>query len=160
MGSDSLTVRSATLADVPIIIAHRHEMFAEMQRGTPGQLRAMDRAFRPWIERALHSGIYLGWFVADRDRVAAGAGLLLEDWPATPMDQSARRGYILNVYTHPDYRRRGLARKLMRTILDYCRLHDIRIVSLHASAAGRALYESLGFRPTNEMRLNLAEENG
>jgi hypothetical protein len=29
------------------------------------------------------------------------------------------------------------------------------MVSLHASDFGRPLYESLGFRPTNEMRLKL-----
>jgi GNAT superfamily N-acetyltransferase len=67
----------------------------------------------------------------------------------------APRANILNVYTHPPHRRRGLARELIVTALDWCREHGIRAVILHASRDGRALYESLGFEPTNEMRLML-----
>ncbi|MBI3742580.1 MAG: GNAT family N-acetyltransferase, partial [Chloroflexi bacterium] len=52
-------------------------------------------------------------------------------------------------------RRKRLARKLTTTILDWCRANNIRTVILHASDDGRALYESLGFKPTNEMRLEI-----
>jgi predicted GNAT family acetyltransferase len=62
---------------------------------------------------------------------------------------------IVNVYTEPDHRRRGLARRLMVTMLDWLRQEGYGTVSLHASDYGRALYESLGFRATNEMRLQL-----
>ncbi len=60
---------------------------------------------------------------------------------------------MLNVYTRPDQRRQGLARRLMEVVLDSCRTLGIRTIILHASEAGRPLYEALGFEPTNEMRL-------
>lgn len=43
----------------------------------------------------------------------------------------------------------------MQTMIDWCRHEGFTHVSLHASADGRSLYESLGFEPSNEMRLNL-----
>jgi hypothetical protein len=43
----------------------------------------------------------------------------------------------------------------MEAALDWGRTHGIRAVILHASSEGRPLYEKLGFRPTNEMRLML-----
>ena len=43
----------------------------------------------------------------------------------------------------------------MESALEWCREHRIRAVILHSSKDGRALYEKLGFRPTNEMRLTL-----
>jgi ribosomal protein S18 acetylase RimI-like enzyme len=67
----------------------------------------------------------------------------------------ARRGNILNVYTRPDCRRQGLARRLTGAAVEWCRSHGIATVILHASDDGRALYRSLGFQPTNEMRLTL-----
>jgi len=76
------------------------------------------------------------------------------DWPAH-MLVASRRGNILNVYTEPEFRRRGLSRWLMQSVLDWCRANHIDLVILHASPEGRALYASLGFRPTNEMRLLL-----
>jgi len=38
-------------------------------------------------------------------------------------------------------------------MLDECRAQGLKRVSLHASPAGQSIYETLGFKPTNEMRL-------
>ncbi len=77
------------------------------------------------------------------------------DWPPHMIGPGARRGNILNVYTEPRSRRLGLARRLMETALDWCRDNGIRAVILHASPEGRPLYESLGFKSTNEMRVEI-----
>jgi ribosomal protein S18 acetylase RimI-like enzyme len=131
-------------------------MFEDMKYDTLADLDAMDARFEPWVADKLAREEYLGWFVTNtQDAVVAGAGLWIVEWPATPLDQSKKRAYVMDVYTHPAYRRKGLARRLMMTILDYCREHWFRVIDLHASNEGRLLYESLGFRQTNEMRLKL-----
>ena len=60
---------------------------------------------------------------------------------------------ILNVYTEPEFRRQGVARRIMETILHWIRARGLRSAHLHASDEGRVLYEKLGFVATNEMRL-------
>ena len=59
------------------------------------------------------------------------------------------------MYTEPHVRRQGLARRILQIMMDWCRANGFASVSLHASTAARPLYESLGFLPTNEMRLPL-----
>jgi len=153
-------IRRATVDDVAILTRFRRAMFQDMGKGTPEALDAADIKFIPWAVRKLASGEYLGWLVVTpQDEVIAGVGLWLIDWPPGSIDQSDYRGYIYNVYTCPNYRRRGLARKLVETALDYCRENEIKIVALHASEQGRSLYESLGFKPTNEMRLQIPNPN-
>jgi hypothetical protein len=49
----------------------------------------------------------------------------------------------------------GLARQLMLLMIQWLKEQGFSSVSLHASDAGRHLYETLGFIPTNEMRLRL-----
>ncbi len=44
----------------------------------------------------------------------------------------------------------------MEVMLGWCRDEGFRAVTLDASEDGRALYESLGFRPTPQMRLDLS----
>jgi GNAT superfamily N-acetyltransferase len=61
--------------------------------------------------------------------------------------------YLWNVYTYPEFRKRGLARLLTQRAIAYCRQHGHKILWLHASEFGRPLYESLGFESTNEMKL-------
>ena len=76
-------------------------------------------------------------------------------WPSHPSDPQPRRATILNLYTEIDYRRQGLAKRLMRMMIEWCRREGFAWVSLHASEEGKRLYVALGFKPTNEMRLTL-----
>jgi len=110
------------------------------------------RASKPWIARMIAEGKYLGWITAHEALPIASAGLLILDWPPHPLDPGGEtRAYLLNVFVEEEYRRRGLARALLETCVAEARRRSIRVVSLHASAEGRPLYEHLGFRPTNEM---------
>src|SRR5262249_10945725 len=84
-----------------------------------------------------------------------GGGGWVMDWPPHTLHLEPRGGYILNVYVAPDFRRRGLARMLTLAALDWCRANGIGYVALHASEAGRPVYDGLGFKPTNEMSLPL-----
>ncbi len=150
-----LQIRPATLADAGIITSHRRRMFGDMGEPDQAKLDAMCAAFRPWLERKMASGEYLAWLAAaPSGEVVAGAGLWLMDWPPH-MVPGGIRGNILNVYTDREYRRQGLARRLVGTAMEWCRSNGVRAVILHASDEGRDLYRSLGFRPTNEMRIIL-----
>ena len=79
--------------------------------------------------------------------------MLLCPWPANPRDPCTQRAIILNMFTEPAFRKRGIARQIMLTILDWIKQPGLHGVNLHASEEGRSLYEKLGFEATNEMRL-------
>jgi GNAT superfamily N-acetyltransferase len=79
----------------------------------------------------------------------------LMDWPPHMIGAGRRRGNILNVFTVEQFRRQGLARYLMEVAMNWCRENHIDTVILHASPAGRGLYESMGFSSSNEMRTQL-----
>lgn len=146
-------MRRASIDDVEVIAAHRRGMFYGMGYQDEAALNSMVAKFRPWVAERIKSGEYLGWLAVDaHGAIAAGASLWLMDWPPHLIGSGARRGNILNVYTAPEFRRCGLARCLMEVMLAWCQGNGVDTVILHASSAGRALYESMGFKPTNEMR--------
>jgi len=154
--SEGISLRQATLEDARTIAKHRRLMFRDMGYADEAALDAMMAKFLPWLEKKIASRDYLAWLaVTSDDLVVAGAGLWLMDWPPHMIGSSSRRGNILNVYTDPQFRRRGLAKRLMQTALDWCKTNQIDFVILHASKEGRRLYESLGFLDSNEMRLKL-----
>ena len=149
-------LRRATTADLDILVEHRRAMFRDMGYNDETALASMASKFRPWLLEHMNSGDYLAWLVFAPDgSIAAGTGLWLMDWPPHMVGQGARRGNILNVFTDADFRRRGLARELMAVALGWCRENGVDTIILHASPSARALYEALGFAPTNEMRLRL-----
>ena len=153
---DGFILRRASTADLDTLVEHRRAMFEDMGYTDQPAMRSMSAKFRVWLLAKMSAGEYLAWLVDAPDgSVAAGAGLWLMDWPPHMVGQGARRGNILNVYAHPDFRRRGLARELMKVALDWCGNNGVDTIILHASSSGRTLYESMGFAPTNEMRLRL-----
>ena len=149
-------IRRASTDDVITLIEHRREMFRDMGYRDDAALDSMAAKFKPWLLAHMNSGEYVAWLAVARDAsIAAGAGLWLMDWPPHMIGAGARRGNILNVYTVEKFRRRGLARQLMEVAIQWCRENGVDTVILHASPDGHALYESMGFAPSNEMRIRL-----
>ena len=127
-------------------------MFAAMGRTQESILDAMSRNFEPWVERMIAEGKYSGWITEDEGRPVASAGILVLDWPPHPLDPTGvERGYLLNVFVEPEYRRRGLAHALVDLCLAEAHHRGLRVVALHSSDTARPIYESLGFRSTSEM---------
>lgn len=156
MPPSDLTIRKATSQDCAVILHHRRSMFRDMGEGTPEELDQMVEASASWLTTALADGSYQGWLAEDgQGKVVAGGGVLVSSWPPRPRDSNTRRAVIFNVYTEPEFRQQGLARELMLLMIGWLREQGFRSVVLHASDAGRRLYETLGFQPTNEMRLRL-----
>jgi GNAT superfamily N-acetyltransferase len=145
--------RAATPADAAIISRHRRRMFVDAGRSDNHVLDVMEEHFLPWVRQQMELGKYLGWVALDdAGAVIGGSGLLLLDWPPHPLDPtSSHRGYLLNVYVEPAHRRKHLASQLIELVLAEARRRGIRVVALHTTDAARPLYESNGFRPTNEM---------
>ncbi|HWE85635.1 MAG TPA: GNAT family N-acetyltransferase [Terracidiphilus sp.] len=151
-----LATRHAILADAALIAAHRRAMFAAMGAAAQDVLDEMTRNFHPWLLPRLVDGRYMGWITEDGGHAIASAGLLLLDWPPHPLHPAGSlRGYILNVFVDPGYRRRGLARALVECCLAEARDRNLQVVTLHASDEGRPLYEGMGFRSSGEMQLVL-----
>jgi hypothetical protein len=51
--SENITIRLAAVDDAPVIVHHRHAMFADMGLGNPASLDAVDAMFAPYVARAL-----------------------------------------------------------------------------------------------------------
>ncbi len=134
-----------------MICHHRESLFREMGQDE-SLIEAMREPFRQWLETKLADSSYFGFVFEDHGTVVAGVGLLELDWAPHVLHPSMdRRGYVLNVYVEPTHRRRGLAQQLMRRSEEEFRTRGLQYAALHASEAGRPIYEGLGWSPTSEM---------
>jgi GNAT superfamily N-acetyltransferase len=137
-------------------------MFQDMGMVPAATFDGLRNETRLWTERALASGEYLGWLgvpTANPDIIAGGAGVQLRQVPPHPFrpprDDAFAKGnhaIVLNVFTEPEWRRRGLAQLLMQEILRWARAEQLDQLVLHASSEARQLYERMGFVATSEMR--------
>jgi len=154
-GLRDITIRKATPADIPEILRQRRRMYEDMHHSDAIALTEMMKLSADYLAKAILDGSFHAWLACFDDKPIAGGAVIVSPWLAHPYDLECRRATILNVYTDPEYRRRGIARQLMQTMIAWCKEHGLARVTLHASEDGRHLYESLGFEPSNEMRLKL-----
>jgi ribosomal protein S18 acetylase RimI-like enzyme len=154
------TLRRATPDDAPAITAQRHQMFADNNLATEARYAEMNRAFEPWVRERLTDGRYVGLFLEQPasspqqdNTLLAACGIFFQDFPPHYLDPSPHRAYLLNFYTAPEARGRGLATQLLHHAVNECHARNVKVITLHASKFGKPIYEKFGFLRNNEMIL-------
>lgn len=58
---------------------------------------------------------------------------------------TGKRAHLMNVYVKKDFRRKGLAKKMLELLIEEAKSRKVTEISLDATEKGRPLYESMGF---------------
>lgn len=85
-------------------------------------------------------------FVCRDERILVGCCFLyVSEKPSNPTFLNGKTGTVLNVYTKPQFRKQGIAGKLMKQLLAESETLNLDYVELQATDAGYHLYKSIGF---------------
>jgi len=154
--ADGFLIRAAAQSDLPTLLDFRMGMIEDIAAAGPAK--------RPWDPDAVRqaNGRWLAehfdrdfaaWLAEVGGRPAGTAAIMWFRHPPGPRNLSGVEAYVLNVYTKPEFRRRGIARALMARVIAEARAAGIRRVWLRASREGRPLYEAIGFGTSNYLEL-------
>lgn len=80
------------------------------------------------------------------ESAGCGAVCIGSELPS-PDNPSGRCAYIMNIYTRPEYRSRGVARAIVRALVDWSRAHQCDKIYLETTDMARPLYSAMGFHP-------------
>ena len=97
--------------------------------------------FKKWLE----SEDFIQLIAEEDGKLLSTAAVIYYDLPPSFTNKIGVRGYVTNVYTAPEHRRKGLSKLLLTKLLDDARSRGIKKLWLGASKLGRPLYEKLGF---------------
>jgi ribosomal protein S18 acetylase RimI-like enzyme len=95
----------------------------------------------------LQDGDYINWLALDGDKIVSTGGICFNSIPPNFANITGDRAYILNVYTEPQYRRKGISKALFEKLMEEAKQRGVAQVSLHATVDGKPLYELFGFKP-------------
>ncbi len=152
---ENIIIRAAVVSDIDDLVQLRRIMFESMGFDDPNRLELTDKASSNYFSEAIPNEQFFGWLALSPAGEAVGSGGIVIDYhPPEPLNLLGKIGYIMNLVVIPKFRRKGIARRLMKTMLNWLKDSNIQISSLHATEDGRHLYEELGFEITDEMRLN------
>ena len=152
----SFKLSYAGLKDVDLLAEHRKRMWLAIHPELKKEIRATEAGTRNWIREQLSKKSLVCLIVRSRDGRVAGSGCIwLREEQPRPTNMRLLVPYLMSMYTEKQFRRKGVAKLIVKSALKWSREHGYDRVILHASKEGRPVYEGLGFTQTNEMRLNL-----
>lgn len=128
---------------VDLRIAYIREDHGGLTEDTEERLRSVLPAY---FTEHLNRDLFV--YAAKDGAIASCAFLVIAELPANPSFITGRIGTVYNVYTVPEYRRKGLARRVMQELLSDAEKFGLDFVELKATKDGYHLYETLGFKET------------
>ena len=153
------TFRKATADDLELLVDTRITVLRAANRLDDGtDMTEVRRASWEYYRAALADGSHVAYLVLDRDKVIGTGGVSFFRVMPTFHNPSGRKAYIMNMYTAPEYRRRGVALRTLGLLVQEANNRGITAISLEATAMGRGLYERFGFvAMEDEMELPTSE---
>ena len=111
-------------------------------------------ALMDYYSRHMADGTFVSWLAFDGNKIIGTSGMSFVEKPPYFGCPSGRIGLLSSMFTNPNYRRKGIATKMLDLLVRDAKEHGITAISLEATAMGRPLYEKYGFIPmTSEMEL-------
>lgn len=146
--------------DIPLALKFRKFLFDEM--GVP-ETALIDGSHDALVERYNREfdAENIQHFIAyDKNKapLAIAGALIKSDFPYY-LFKPGYYGWIIDVYTVPQHRGKGLASRLMKLTAQWLigkRAREAKLIA--AGSAARRFYERLGYRATWEMSINLSGE--
>lgn len=138
-----MNFRLATLDDLEWIIDLRKQLLIE-----EGQIVSfnIDEELNTFFENQLTSHQYVQWLVEEDNKVIATGAIQFISFPPSYFNPTGIRDYILNMYTHPDYRGKGIAKQLVNQLLKEAQRRKVQHIFLISSEMGKPLYKKIGFK--------------
>lgn len=138
--------RKATIRDIDLLTKTRIEVLrAANQLSDDTDMTEIERQSYDYYRKALHDGTHTAYLVFDGDRIAGAGGISYYQVMPTVHNPGGNKAYIMNMYTRPEYRRMGIARRMLDILINDAKEKGIRFITLEATPMGRPLYENAGF---------------
>ena len=102
-------------------------------------------ALMDYYQRHLAKGTFVSWLAMDGDKIIGTSGMSFVEKPPYFGCPTGRIGLLSSMYTNPDYRRQGIARELLRRVVEEARAYGCGTVQITASDIGVLLYSDFGF---------------
>ena len=151
-----MVIRIAGMEDMELLVRLRLDYIAESRVLDETEKARLSEKLRGYFARQLSCGGFAAVLALEGDTALSTAFLSIAERPPRAAAGSCLVGTVYNVYTYPEYRRKGIATQVMSVLISEARALGVASLDMLASPDGRPLYEKLGFQQSKytPMRMN------
>ena len=142
--------RLAIINDIPALVQLRkQQLIDEGLPPIPNLDTNIDKYLADYFTSAISDGSFISWVMENDGEIIATSGLCFYILPPNFSNPTGRTAYVTNMYTKPEYRRKGIAAELLNMVIDEAKSRGYKVVRLHTSKYGKSIYEREGFADTD-----------
>lgn len=155
MSEMSITYKKATIKDIGELVKTRITVLRAANKLSEDiDMSLVEKKSFEYYKNALARGEHIAYLAYDKEKFIAAGGVSFYQVMPTYHNPTGKKAYIMNMYTSPEYRRKGIAINTLDLLVKEVRKKGITYISLETTENGRPLYEKYGFvQMKDEMEL-------
>ena len=139
-------IEQADISQIGTLIKWRKTVLSEVFSTPESELpEALIEQNRLYFEREIPKGGNLTCFVYYKDEIIGCGSVCLYDEMPSPDNLFGKCAYLMNIYTVPEYRGRGVGSAVVGWLVGGAKERGYFKIYLETSDAGKPLYKKLGF---------------
>lgn len=151
-----MNIRKLCIDDVESFLNLRLNLFYELKEIELNEdIEDLKKSTRDYYLKNIDKNL-ISYGVFEEDKILSIGSICLFERIPYIENLSGKEGYLLNIYTLPEYRKKGYGKNIIEKLLEYSKDIGIKKLWLNANDEGKKLYIKLGFKEkNNEMEIFL-----
>lgn len=147
----NITYKQANLDDIELLVKSRIIVLREANHLDDSvDMSEVEAQSYDYYRKAISNGEHIAYLVFDSEKFIGCGGVSFFRVMPTYHNPTGNKAYIMNIYTVPEYRRKGIAYKTLDLLIKSTKEKGINHITLEATAMGRPMYEKYGFTKMND----------
>lgn len=143
--------KRATLDDLELLVETRITVLrAANKLSDEVDMTEVETQSYEYYKETLSKETHVAYLVFDADLFVGAGGVSFFRVMPTFHNPTGEKAYIMNMYTKPEYRRKGIAFKTLDLLVAEAKKKGISAISLEATDMGMPLYLKYGFVKMND----------
>ena len=144
---ERIAYRRARIDDAPDLVDCRIRFLNEQyNHPEDDRTETLRKSLLEYFAKAIPSNVFIAWVAEYNRKIVATSGMVVWQIPARYGGiETGKLGYLLNFYTVPEDRRKGISTRLLNELIKEAKLLGLRHLHLHASKDGINIYRKAGF---------------
>ena len=151
---DEIIFRRAEISDISQFSELRQSQLIEEGEGDAANITEQ---IKEYLYEYIPNDTFAAYIALHNKKIIATGGITFYRLPPWFCNPTGLTGQIGSIYTIPEYRRMGIANKILDNIINEAKERECKLIRVTASEDGKLLYQNYGFKIKNNFMQYIIE---
>lgn len=150
----SITYHKATVSDAELLAEMRIQFILDFTGPQPEQqIDNLKKTLTTYFQNSIAGNNCISYVAKYNTEIAGTGTIVFREQPGNFKNPTGRVGYVMNMYTVPAFRKKGICNCILDKLIEDARAQGIVAFELHATKEGEPIYIKNGFQIHSEPTL-------